>query len=128
MELKTNRPILISGCLTTHVLDTARGCPAIGIKIALFKLENDEKVFLTNSITNSDGRLPKPILEGDNFVEGTYELMFHVGAYICEHFKIDSATAFLKEIPIRFLIGNREEHYHVPLLLSPFGFSSYRGS
>ncbi len=128
MELKNIKPNHKSGHLTTHVLDTARGCPAKGIEIALFKFENDEKVFITNSVTNGDGRLLKPILEGESFVEGTYELVFNAGAYIEEHFKLDNKSVFLKEIPIRFLISNREDHYHVPLLLSPFGFSSYRGS
>ena len=117
------------GFLTTHVLDTGRGCPAAGIEITLFKISADfDFVLIGSGITNHDGRLPRPILSEDDFKKGHYQLNFHVSSYLQVHFKENAQNLFLEEIPIRFRISKSMEHYHVPLLLSPFGYSTYRGS
>ena len=128
MEIKKNNPASSKGHLTTHVLDTARGCPAPGVQIDLFRVEVSTYLFLASNTTNSDGRLTRPILEGKEFVEGVYELIFHAGDYIQTNFGYDRNLLFLDKIPIRFNINDKEVHYHIPLLLSPFGYSSYRGS
>ena len=118
-----------SGYLTTHVLDTARGCPAKGIKIDLFKITaEDDLVCIATGETNNDGRLSKPILSGKDFRRGKYQLTFYAKEYLQLYFKDFSDNLFLEEIPIRFTISKSMEHYHVPLLLSPFGYSTYRGS
>ena len=117
------------GFLTTHVLDTARGCPARGIKIDLFKISNKyDFARIANGETNNDGRFSKPILSGKNFCEGHYQLIFYAKEYFQIHFKNFGENLFLEEIPIRFTVSKPKEHYHVPLLLSPFGYSTYRGS
>ena len=118
-----------SGLLTTHILDTARGCPAEGIKITLFRITADYNfVRIGDGETNSDGRLVKPLLSGKDFCEGTYQLIFYATDYLKVYFKEQAENFFLGEIPIRFTITKAKEHYHVPLLLSPFGYSTYRGS
>lgn len=111
------------GRLTTHVLDTAQGCPAEGLTIEVYRVEGANRTLLRTVTTNSDGRVGGPVLEGDAFTCGIYELVFHAGAYL----NVDD-NAFLNIIPIRFGIANDDQHYHVPLLLSPFGYSTYRGS
>jgi len=115
------------GYLTTHVLDTARGCPAAGMKIDLYKVENGVRSHMHSMETNHDGRTNAPILPEGDFRFGTYELVFHAGTYLRDHFEAGAEPLFLDEIPIRFGM-NRDDHYHVPLLLSPFGYSTYRGS
>lgn len=114
------------GRLTTHVLDTASGKPAAGLKVELFRLSDPEER-LTVVTTNKDGRIDKPLLEGDNFTTGVYELRFHAGDYLRAAGKLPQPL-FLDVVPVRFGIAAAEEHYHVPLLLSPFGYSTYRGS
>jgi 5-hydroxyisourate hydrolase len=115
------------GRLTTHVLDTSSGKPAAGLKIELWRLAAEPELIKTAS-TNGDGRVAGAILEGDDFKTGTYELRFHAGAYLkASGVKLDE-PAFLDVIPIRFGIANSSQHYHVPLLLSPYGYSTYRGS
>ena len=117
------------GFLTTHVLDTARGCPAEGIKIDLFKITAKyDFVKIASGETNNDGRLSKAILSGNEFLKGKYQITFYAKEYFRLYFKDLSENSFLEEIPIRFTISNFMEHYHVPLLLSPFGYSTYRGS
>jgi 5-hydroxyisourate hydrolase len=111
------------GKLTTHVLDTAQGKPAAGMKIELWSGERH----ITTATTNADGRAEKPILEGDAFRVGQYELRFHAGDYLRRGTKLVEPL-FLDVIPIRFGIADATQHYHVPLLLSPFGYSTYRGS
>lgn len=108
----------MTGYLTTHVLDTAKGRPAAGFRIELFRLPEREK--LAEMITNADGRTDGPILPAESFATGVYELVFHAGDYL------DDAR-FLGEVPVRFAM-DEEAHYHVPLLLSPYGYSTYRGS
>lgn len=112
------------GRLTTHVLDTANGTPAAGMQIDLYKIAESSKELVLSINTNHDGRADSPLLEGKAFQKGYYELVFHVGKY----FTPDQAISFLDEVPIRFGINNMSEHYHVPLLVSPFSFSTYRGS
>lgn len=115
------------GRLTTHVLDTAAGKPAAGLKIELFRIEADA-ILLKSLETNSDGRVNGPLLEGDAFSAGIYELRFHAGDYLRRLHADLPEPAFLDLIPIRFGISAPAEHYHVPLLISPFGYSTYRGS
>lgn len=116
------------GRLTTHVLDTMHGRPAAGLAIELRKLSEDSPRLLKSVVTNADGRVDGPLLEGDDFVVGRYELVFHVGDY----FRAASVSlpdpAFLDQVPVRFGIAEADGHYHVPLLVSPYGYSTYRGS
>ncbi|GAB2788193.1 hydroxyisourate hydrolase [Halomonas shantousis] len=116
------------GRLTTHVLDTARGCPGQGIRIEIFRIEGEARTRLCEAVTNADGRCDAPLLEGDALLAGTYELLFHAGDYLEAQGAPDSAPRFLDRIPLRFGVADADAHYHVPLLLSPFGYSTYRGS
>ncbi len=118
----------MSGYLTTHVLDTARGVPAQGITILLYRVSGNTRTKTAEAVTNADGRTDAPILNKDDFKTGNYELVFQAGAYLRTAKLINSGTPFLDEIPIRFGMDDAEAHYHVPLLLSPFGYSTYRGS
>jgi 5-hydroxyisourate hydrolase len=118
---------MMSGYLTTHVLDTARGCPAQGIEISLYRVSGNSHRKIATALTNSDGRTDAPILPQDKFKPGTYELIFNCAAYLDASGAPKDDPRFLSEIPIRFGMS-RPEHYHVPLLLSPFGYSTYRGS
>lgn len=114
------------GRLTTHVLDTARGKPAEGLRIELFCIEDGAGRHLKTVVTNDDGRCDAPLLAGEAFRAGVYELRFHAGDYLGRD---DAGTPlFLDVIPIRFGIADPSAHYHVPLLISPFGYSTYRGS
>ncbi len=115
------------GYLTTHVLDTARGCPAEGLEIALFRLDGAQRRLLRRLVTNSDGRTDEQILPEAEFETGGYELEFHAGAYLDACGVPPEEPRFLDVIPIRFGMSE-QAHYHVPLLLSPFGYSTYRGS
>lgn len=119
---------MAEGYLTTHVLDTARGVPAIGVGVALFRLEGDARALLAEMHTNDDGRTDAPILPAGDFAPGNYELVFHAGGYLRATGQAAQAPLFLDVIPIRFGISDARAHYHVPLLLSPFGYSTYRGS
>jgi len=112
--------------LTTHVLDTANGCPAEAMSIDLFHIGRSDPI--TSITTNSQGRCESPLLDGDSFVAGEYELVFHAGEYFKSMGHEDGEIRFLDRIVIRFGVSDREQHYHVPLLLSPFGYSTYRGS
>ena len=111
--------------LTTHVLDTAHGRPAAGMALTLIRL-SDGKV-LKRAVTNADGRVDQALLEGDDFEFGKFELLFNVGDYFTDLGVSLPDPAFLDQIPVRFGISERR-HYHVPLLVSPFSFSTYRGS
>ena len=117
----------MTGYLTTHVLDTARGCPAQGLKIELFRITDDARSHLKTLVTNADGRTDEQILPADAFETGTYELVFHAGAYLDAIGIAPETPRFLDQIPLRFGMSE-QSHYHVPLLLSPFGYSTYRGS
>ena len=113
--------------LTTHVLDVYSGRPGKGIKVDLYQVQNNNREKLNSVILNNDGRADKPLIEGANFKEGKYELVFFVGDY----FKKISETSkipFLDDVVVKFGISNAKEHYHVPLLVSPWSYSTYRGS
>lgn len=115
--------------LTTHVLDTASGRPAEGLVIELYRINEESREKITMVMTNSDGRVDGgPILTGETFVAGTYELVFHAGDYLRSRGVVLTEPAFLDIVPIRFGIADVSAHYHVPLLLSPYGYSTYRGS
>ncbi|WP_104204733.1 hydroxyisourate hydrolase [Billgrantia saliphila] len=116
------------GRLTTHVLDTAQGRPGEGIRIEVFRLEGDKRTSLKTVTTNDDGRCDSPILEGDDFAAGQYELVFHAGDYLRRQGIQADEPRFLDVIPLRFGVADASQHYHVPLLLSPYGYSTYRGS
>lgn len=108
--------------LTTHVLDTASGKPAAGVNVTLFRL-GQSKEFIGTAITNQDGRCDTPLLKGKDFEPGIFELEFAIGDYFDM-----PGIRFLDNVIIRFGISDASEHYHVPLLISPFGYSTYRGS
>jgi 5-hydroxyisourate hydrolase len=117
----------MTGYLTTHVLDTARGCPAQGLKIELFTIDGETRTHLKTLVTNDDGRTGEQILPAEEFEIGTYELVFHAGSYLNAIGTPPEEPRFLDVVPIRFGMSEAA-HYHVPLLLSPFGYSTYRGS
>lgn len=115
------------GRLTTHVLDTANGTPAAGLAIELWQM-GEAMQLLRSVFTNADGRSNGPLLEGEDFRSGTYELRFMAGNYLRGIGMDLHQPPFLDVIPIRFGIADASQHYHVPLLLSPYGYSTYRGS
>src|SRR5690606_31617327 len=115
------------GRLTTHVLDTALGRPAEGLAIELWRMD-DVPRHVRTATTNADGRVDTPLLQGEDMTCGVYELRFAAGAYLRARGVTLPEPAFLDVVPIRFGIADRDGHYHVPLLLSPYGYSTYRGS
>jgi len=117
----------MAGYLTTHVLDTASGRPAAGLMIDLYRIEGETRDHIVRMVTNADGRTDTPILPEDWFEPGTYELVFFAGDYLDAIGTPPETPRFLGEVPIRFGMSEAA-HYHVPLLLSPFGYSTYRGS
>lgn len=117
----------MAGYLTTHVLDTSSGKPASGLKIDLYRIEDDARAHLKTLFTNSDGRTDEQILPEDSFQTGIYELVFHAGDYLNASGVTPETPRFLDIVPLRFGMSEAT-HYHVPLLLSPFGYSTYRGS
>ena len=118
----------MAGYLTTHVLDTARGCPAQGLRIALYEITGDTRRKLAETETNADGRTNSPILPQEDFKTGSYELVFYAGDYLRATGQAAEDPLFLDQVPIRFGMSDADAHYHVPLLLSPYGYSTYRGS
>lgn len=117
------------GKLTTHVLDTANGRPGARVKIELYRLPSAAApVLLATVVTNADGRCDTPLLADDSLVVGEYELVFFAGDYFRGQGKDLPQPRFLDRIPIRFGISDPDQHYHVPLLLAPYGYSTYRGS
>ena len=119
----------MAGRLTTHVLDTARGRPAAGVAIELWRLEQEGggRRLLRTVRTNADGRTDAPLLAGDEMTAGVYELVFAVGDYFAEQ-REGADPPFLDRVPVRFGIADPTAHYHVPLLTSPWAYSTYRGS
>jgi 5-hydroxyisourate hydrolase len=115
------------GRLTTHVLDVARGRPAVGLAVTLYAAGGERRQ-LAAAVTNADGRCDAPLLEGETLKAGAYELVFEAGRYF-DSLRLDlPEPKFLDQVVIRFGIADPDQHYHVPLLLSPFGYSTYRGS
>ena len=120
------------GKLTTHVLDTANGCPAAGMAVRLYRLQGgvsgDMQVLLKSITLNHDGRADAPLLEGAQFVPGRYRLVFAVAAYFAARGAELAEPPFLDEVPLDFGLATVGQHYHVPLLASPWSYSTYRGS
>ncbi|MEM1317413.1 MAG: hydroxyisourate hydrolase [Pseudomonadota bacterium] len=118
-----------NGFLTTHVLDTARGVPAEGITILLYRVSGNSHRKIAEAVTNADGRTDTPILPKGKLKAGHYELIFLAGDYLRSAGLVGNGDVlFLDQVPIRFGIEDDSAHYHVPLLLSPYGYSTYRGS
>jgi hydroxyisourate hydrolase len=115
--------------LTTHVLDVTRGGPAAGVRVELFELEaGGQRKLVKEVATNSDGRTDKPLIGAAEPRAGRFELVFHVGDYFRRQGANTAEPPFLDLIPIRFAIADPAAHYHVPLLVSPWSYSTYRGS
>ncbi len=114
------------GKVTTHVLDTSRGTPAAGLAIEFWSLLDDAPTLIVRTTTNGDGRVDVPLFQGEPMPTGAYELRFMVGAYLAE--AMPGRPPFLDVVPIRFVVADGDADYHVPLLLSPYGYSTYRGS
>lgn len=118
----------MAGRLTTHVLDTALGRPGAGIRIELWSLDRTADAPLITATTNADGRTDAPLLSGENFMTGRYELRFHIGPFFTANGSGDGAASLYDIIPIRFIVTDLEGHYHIPLLASPWSYTTYRGS
>ena len=119
---------MAGGKLTTHVLDTALGKPAAGVTITLYRVSGNSHSKIAETVTNADGRTDAPMLAGDALKPGSYELIFAAGAYLRASGQASGDVLFLDQIPIRFGVPDASAHYHVPLLISPFAYSTYRGS
>jgi len=122
------RPSTTMGFLTTHVLDTMNGCPAAGMRVALYRLDAETPQLLCEITLDEDGRAGGPLLEGDAFQAGRYRLAFEVGAYFRARGAALPEPVFLDRVPLDFGIADAGSHYHVPLLASPWSYSTYRGS
>ena len=121
----------MEGSLTTHVLDLARGCPAADVRVELWRLDTSDggsRACLVTTRTNADGRTDEPLLAGADFTAGAYELLFDVGEYFAGQESTTAAPAFLGQVPVRFYVADPVAHYHVPLLVTPWAYSIYRGS
>lgn len=116
------------GKLTTHILDTAQGRPGSGIAITLHRIGDAGRILLGQFTSNADGRCDAPLLQGEDFRCGTYELDFAVGDYFAAAGIALPQPRFLDVVTLRFGIADADAHYHVPLLVSPYGYSTYRGS
>lgn len=114
--------------LTTHVLDTAHGCPGSGIRVEVYRVTGTRLELLGSALTNADGRCDAPLLAGPDYRSGVYQLHFHTGDYYRARAHSLAEPAFLDVVVLRFGIDASQAHYHVPLLLSPYGYSTYRGS
>ena len=119
---------MAAGWLSTHVLDTALGRPAAGISILLYRVMGNSREKIAEAVTNADGRTDAPLLTGDAYRAGGYELVFCAGDYLRATGQVTGEVLFLDVIPIRFGVTDAGAHYHVPLLLSAYGYSTYRGS
>jgi 5-hydroxyisourate hydrolase len=116
------------GRLTTHVLDTARGVPGSGIAVTLYRSLDEQYALIRDAMTNADGRCDEPLLEGGAFAKGRYRLVFAMGAYFAKTGLTLPDPPFVDEVVIDFGIADSSAHYHVPLLASPWSWSTYRGS
>jgi 5-hydroxyisourate hydrolase len=119
---------MADGYLTTHVLDAAGGCPAAGLRVDLYRIDGDGRTHVVTVTTNADGRTDAPLLGKGQMSVGSYELVFHASAYLGERHGVAGQPPFLDQVPIRFGISEPDRHYHVPLLLAPYSYSTYRGS
>ncbi len=116
------------GRLSTHVLDTAHGRPAQGVRIELFAIDGESRRLVTGAMTNADGRADAPLLSDGNLRTGIYEIRFHIGDYFRARGVAVPDPAFLDVVPVRFGVAEPDGHYHVPLLASPWSYSTYRGN
>jgi 5-hydroxyisourate hydrolase len=116
------------GRLTTHVLDAAHGCPGSDIRVALYRIEGERLEKIAETLTNADGRCDAPLLQGEDYRSGVYQLQFSAGAYYRAKGVKLGEQPFLDEVVLRFGIDAGQDHYHVPLLISPYSYSTYRGS
>jgi len=116
------------GRLTTHVLDTARGKPATGLAIRLYSCNGDQRLLLKSVTTNADGRTDEPLLQDHDLRVGSYELVFSAGDYHRAQKTVLDSPPFLDKVVVRFGVSDPTQNYHVPMLLSPYGYSTYRGS
>lgn len=120
------------GRITTHVLDTSKGVPAAGVRIELYTLKRDgeqeSKIKVAESVTNADGRLEAPLLAAGKLEPAIYELQFHVESYYTQRSLEELGQALWTIVPIRFAVSDASSHYHIPLLIAPGGYSTYRGS
>ena len=116
------------GRLTTHVLDTALGLPGAGISVSVFRVEGNERQLLHSVVTNQNGRCDEPLLEGAAFVAGVYELVFSLTEYFAATRQSLPNPPFVGDVVLRVGIADGSQHYHVPLLVSPWSYSTYRGS
>jgi 5-hydroxyisourate hydrolase len=114
--------------LSTHVLDTSQGRPAAGIAVSLYRMGDAGRELCASAVTNREGRTDEPLLSGDRIPTGIYELVFAAGAYLRQQGVMLPEPAFLDEVVIRFSVAEETGNYHVPLLLSPYGYTTYRGS
>lgn len=115
------------GKLTTHILDTAYGKPAAGVQVRLYRVE-ETRVLMKTDTTNSDGRLDSPMMDDETMAVGKYEIEFDIGSYFRAMKAPMDEPAFIDDVVLRFGIANADQHYHVPLLASPWSYSTYRGS
>lgn len=115
------------GALTTHVLDTSAGKPADHVRFDLYRADGERRCLLS-ATTNQDGRCDQPLLQGEAFLPGQYEIVFHAGEYFARQGVVLAHPPFLDQVVIRFGVADATQHYHVPLLISPYGYSTYRGS
>jgi 5-hydroxyisourate hydrolase len=119
----------LMGTLTTHVLDTSRGRPGAGVRVELYRVDGKTPALLSKAVTNRDGRTDKPLADGDGFVAGTYQIVFYMGEYFSSGTgAAGGAASFVDVVPVRFHIADAGQHYHVPLLCSPWSYTTYRGS
>ena len=116
------------GKLSTHVLDTAHGSPAAGVRIELWSLAGEARKLIKSATTNADGRTDAPLLAAEELRAGLYEVVFHVGDYFASRGVALTEPRFLDQVPVRFSIADASASYHVPLLVSPWSYSTYRGS
>lgn len=116
------------GRLSTHVLDTMHGVPAQGVRVRLYRLNGEGRTLLKEADTNADGRCDKPLLEGDAFLAGSYELVFHAGDYFAAKGVQMAQPRFVDQVVLRFGVAHAAESYHVPLVVTPWAWSTYRGS
>jgi 5-hydroxyisourate hydrolase len=115
------------GKLSTHVLDITKGKPGAGVKLALYAVAEGGKTLLKHAVTNSDGRFDTPLLEGEALQPGKYELVFAAGDYFAQQGEL-AGTRFVDEVVIAFGVADASQNYHVPLVVSPWAYSTYRGS